>query len=74
VQRVKDVDRFKYDLESPFPLPMEGFVAVGAVVTEHDLEADAKSFMAFASAFGVAPPSPSAGSGTPGRVASPPSA
>lgn len=52
MQRVKDVERFLRDLEKPLP----GVVAAGAEVTERELEADAQSFMAFASAFGVKPP------------------
>jgi hypothetical protein len=53
---VKDIDEFLRTLERPFPVPMEGFVTVGAVVTDAELEADAASFMAFAAAFGVRPP------------------
>jgi hypothetical protein len=51
-------------------MPMEWIVA-GAEVTEADLDADADSFMAFASVLGIKPPSPSAGDT--GDVASAPS-
>lgn len=74
VQRVKDVEHFQYDLEKPFPLPMEAFVAAGSLVTEAELDADAASFMAFAGAFGVAPPAARPPSGGDGRVPSEPSA
>lgn len=45
-QRVKDVDGFERELVRP----------IGGVVTDRDLEADADSFMAFAAAVGVKPP------------------
>lgn len=51
-QRVKDVERFLADLERPLP-----GTPVGSEVTEQDLERDAESFMAFASAMGIKPPS-----------------
>ena len=51
VQRVKEPEDFKRRLEQHFPLPMEW--AVGAPVTEQDLNADGESFVAFAAAFGV---------------------
>ena len=53
-QRVKDPERFVAELERPLP----GDVTAGAAVTERELEADADAFMAFASAFGLKPPSP----------------
>jgi hypothetical protein len=66
VQRVKEPDKFERTLDEHFPLPMEwilgggparaGGLAKDGTVTEAELEADAASFMAFASAFGVAPP------------------
>jgi hypothetical protein len=49
---VKDIDRFNYDLER------DDRPAALRVVNEGDLERDAQSFMAFASAFGVKPPAP----------------
>lgn len=49
-QRVKDVDHFLAELERPVAL-------AGQPVTDHDLERDAESFMAFASAMGIKPPS-----------------
>jgi hypothetical protein len=49
-QRVKDVERFLAELERPIAV-------AGAVVDDQDLERDAESFMAFASAFGIKPPS-----------------
>jgi hypothetical protein len=45
-QRVKDVDYFERELVRP----------IGGMVTEQDLEADAESFLAFAAAVGVKPP------------------
>lgn len=48
MQRVKDLERFLADLERP--------AGGGVVVTDRELEQDAASFMAFASAFGVKPP------------------
>lgn len=47
-QRVRDVDRFLDDLYRPLP---------GQPVTAEDIDRDAENFMAFAAAFGVAPPS-----------------
>jgi len=54
VQRVKDPERFKAELESPGGKPSY------REVTEDDIEADAQSFMAFASMMGVKPPAPKA--------------
>ena len=54
LQRVKDPERFKADLEMPLSGPRL------RVVTEDDIEADGASFMAFASAMGVKPPTPNA--------------
>lgn len=48
-QRVKDFDSFKYDLERP---------PSGVAATAEELDAEAADFMAFASAFGVAPSVP----------------
>ena len=48
---MKEPEDFKRRLEQHFPLPMEW--AVGAPVTEQDLNADGESFVAFAAAFGV---------------------
>ena len=48
-QRVKDSERFKYDLERP---------PTGVSLTEEDVHRDEQSFLAFAQAFGVTPPSP----------------
>ena len=47
VQRVKDPERWVHDLEQP---------PRGMVVTDVDLDHDASSFLAFASAMGVKPP------------------
>jgi len=49
-QRVPDAERFQAELERPM-------VVAGATVSDHDLERDADSFMAFAAAMGVKPPS-----------------
>lgn len=48
IQRVKDPDRFNFELERPPPGHTQ-------VVTEGDLEQDGASFMAFAAAMGAAP-------------------
>jgi len=50
MNHVKDAERFLRDLERPMP------GVAGAVVTDADLDQDAQSFMAFASAFGIKPP------------------
>ena len=55
VQRVKEPERFERSLSEHFPLPMEWILA-GSAVTVADLDADADSFLAFASAFGIKPP------------------
>jgi len=49
MHRVRDTDRFVYQLNRP---------PIGAVVTEEDLAADGDSFVAFAAAFGIKPRSP----------------
>ena len=49
-QRVRDPEEFERELARP----------IGAKVAEVDLETDARSFMAFASAMGVRVPTPSA--------------
>jgi hypothetical protein len=56
VQRQKKPEDFERLLEKPVPLPMSAYVNFGAAVTEYELEADGASFMAFASALGIAPP------------------
>jgi hypothetical protein len=58
VQRVKDTDDFRRQLTQPVPLPGSAWINYGATVTEHDLEADAASFLAFAGALGIAIPTP----------------
>lgn len=52
MQRVKDPERFVDELMRPL-----GPIA-GSPVTEEELERDSQSFMAFAAAMGVKPPSP----------------
>ena len=47
LQRVKDPERFKAELERP---------VAGQPVTKEELDADGTSFMAFASAMGLKPP------------------
>jgi hypothetical protein len=54
-QRVKDAEQFVAELERP----LAGDKA-GVTVTDEDLERDAESFMAFASAMGVKPPAAAA--------------
>jgi len=54
VQRVKDVDQFDHELAKPF----------GEPVTDDDLVQDEQNFLAFATAFGVKPPSPAADQAT----------
>ena len=53
VQRVKDPERFKADLET-------GGKPSYRTVTEEDIEGDGRAFMAFASMMGVKPPAPNA--------------
>jgi hypothetical protein len=58
-QRVKSTDEFDRTLAKPVGLPMSAYTGSGmSAVTEYELEADAQSFMAFAGAFGIAPPKP----------------
>jgi hypothetical protein len=52
-QRVQDAERFVAELGRPLPGER-----VGAAVSESELQQDGESFMAFASVFGVKPPSP----------------
>jgi hypothetical protein len=59
----KELDRFLADLERPFD-------GEGKSVTERDLEEDAESFIAFASAFGVKPPKAQADGDEPAVVPS----
>jgi hypothetical protein len=54
VQRVKDPERFKAELETPSGRPSY------REVTEQDIEGDGQAFMAFASMMGVKPPAPNA--------------
>jgi hypothetical protein len=56
---VKSTDEFDRTLAKPVGLPMSAYTGSGmSAVTEYELEADAQSFMAFAGAFGIAPPKP----------------
>jgi hypothetical protein len=64
VQRVKDPERFKAELESPSGRPSY------REVTEGDIEADGQAFMAFASMMGVTPPTPKADADTDADVPS----
>ena len=50
MQRVKDPERFLAELERP----LDG---IGPRVTDQDLERDGESFIAFAAAMGIKPPS-----------------
>ena len=63
VQRVKDPERFKAELDGPLP-------GRAREVTERDIEADGASFMAFASMMGVAPPKANADEGAPAALPS----
>ena len=54
ISRVRDAERFLRELERPMAV-------AGRRVTKEDLDADGESFVAFAQAFGVAPPAQSPG-------------
>jgi hypothetical protein len=63
VQRVKDPDRFKAELETPTGPRLRA-------VTEEDIADDGAAFMAFASMMGVKPPTTNADEGAPAALPS----
>jgi hypothetical protein len=67
VQRVKDPEEFRRELERPL---VSEAGQVGLVVTDAELEQDAQAFMAFASAFGVTPPTSKSQTETPDALPS----